>query len=599
MEKEQIAGDAGLPETVPAQLTATAAANGNRPALMYKVDGEWRPTTWAEYRRDVLRAARGLIALGLPPRAGVAILGANRPEWFIADLAAIHAAALPTGIYSTSTLEQCHYVAHHCEAAIVVVENQGLLETILSIRDRLPHLRAIVLMEGASDDPQVHTWAELLRLGDESPEDELTARLAAQKPDDPCTLIYTSGTTGAPKAVTLSHTNLIWTARRTVESFEFSPEDELLSYLPLSHIAEQIVTLHGPLHMGSCSWFAESLDKLGANLKEVRPTIFFAVPRVWEKMQAAIEAVGAKNSPLKKKISRWARAKGLAAGYAEQRGEAPPAFLGLAKKLVFSKVRVALGLDRAAVCACSAAPISLDTLEFFLSLGIPILEVYGMSECTGPGTFSTPDRYRTGRAGFAVPGGKIKVADDGEVMIWGPNVFLGYYKNPEATAETIDADGWIHSGDVGEIDAEGFLKITDRKKELIITSGGKNVAPAPIEAELKTIPVLAQAAVVGDRKNYLAALITLDPERLPAEAEAAGSPARTLEEAATDPILRKRLEEQIEEVNSQLARYEMIRRFTILPGEFTIEGGELTPTMKLKRRVVNEKYAEEIRELYA
>jgi long-subunit acyl-CoA synthetase (AMP-forming) len=599
VEQEHTAGSAGHAETVPAQLAATTRAYGDRPALKYKVGGDWRPITWNEYRRDVLRAARGLVRLGVPAGAGVAIMGANRPEWFIADMAAIHAGALPAGIYSTSTPDQCHYVAHHCEAAVAIVESQGFLDLFLGIRDRLPHLRAIVLMDGAAEVDGVHTWEELLALGDETAESELEARMAAQQANDACTLIYTSGTTGAPKAVTLSHTNLLWTARRTKEAFEFTADDQLLSYLPLSHIAEQIVTLHGPMQVGACSWFAESLDKLGANLKEVQPTIFFAVPRVWEKMQAAIEAVGARNSPLKKKISRWARRKGLAAGYAEQRGERPPAFVGLAKKLVFSKVRVALGLDRAAICACSAAPISLDTLEFFLSLGIPILEVYGMSECTGPATFSTPDRYRTGRAGFAIPGGKLRIAEDGEVLMWGPNVFLGYYKNPEATAETVDSEGWIHSGDVGEIDDDGFLKITDRKKELIITSGGKNVAPAPIEAQLKTIPALALAAVLGDRKNYLAALVTLDPERLPSVAEEAGSPARTLEEAAACPILRAHFEKQIEEVNGGLARYEMIRRFEILPGQFTIEGGELTPTMKLKRRVIKEKYADAIERLYA
>ncbi|MDH3255739.1 MAG: AMP-binding protein, partial [Acidobacteriota bacterium] len=296
---------------------------------------------------------------------------------------------------------------------------------------------------------------------------------------------------------------------------------------------------------------------------------------------------------------RWARGVGLAASYAEQRGDRPPRFHGVARRLVFSKVRERLGLDRAALCATSAAPIALHTLEFFSSLGIPILEIYGMSECSGPGTVSTPDRYRLGKAGFAFPGAEIKVTDEGEICMRGPHVFLGYFKDPEATREALDAEGWLHSGDVGEIDADGFLSITDRLKELIITSGGKNIAPQLIEAKLKAIPAVAVPAVIGDRRKYLTALLTLDPERVEREAEALGSAARDVAEAASCPILRRALEASVERVNSTLASYETVKRFAILPGQFTIEGGELTPTMKLKRRVVSEKYGSEIEALYA
>jgi long-subunit acyl-CoA synthetase (AMP-forming) len=294
----------------------------------------------------------------------------------------------------------------------------------------------------------------------------------------------------------------------------------------------------------------------------------------------------------------WAKRVGLAAGYAEQRGARPPWTLNLARRLVFSKVRQAIGLDRARACVCSSAPISLDTLEFFLSLGIPILEVYGMSECTGPATLSWPEEYRTGRAGKAFGGVELRISADGEVLIRGPHVFMGYYRDDEATRQAIDADGWLHSGDIGDLDAEGFLRITDRKKELIITSGGENIAPARLEAQLKTIPALASVAVVGDRRKYVAALLTLDPERLPAQAKAVGSPARTPAEASRCATFQRWLEHQVERVNRRFARFETIKRFHVLPGQFTVDGGELTPTLKLKRRVILQKYATEIDSLY-
>ena len=588
-----------MPETVLQALERTAREHAGRPAMRVKTGGQWQTTTWKEYREQALLAARGFLRLGLAPNEGVAILAYNRPEWFLADVAAIAAGGLPAGIYTSSTPEQCHYIADHAEAAIAVVENQSYLETFLSIRDRLPKLRAIVLMTGASDTPGVHSWQQLLEMGAGVPEADLRARIEAQKPEDVCTLIYTSGTTGPPKAVALSHHNIVWTAARVAEAYTVSETDDLVSYLPLSHIAEQVVSLHTPMAVGGCSWFAESLEKLRDNLVEVRPHFFFAVPRVWEKMQAGIQAAGAQNSGLKKKIAAWARGVGAEAGRAEQAGRPKPFLYPLAHKLVFSKVRARLGLDRARVCATSTAPIAVETLEFFSSLGIPILEVYGMSECTGPATFSTRDRYRLGSVGFAIPGTELRIAEDGEVLMRGPHVFQGYYKNPEATQETVDEEGWLYSGDIGELSADGFLRITDRKKELLITSGGKNIGPQILEGKLRQIPVVSQAVVVGDRRNYLAALLTLDPQRAPLEAEAAGSPFRTPRELAGCPVFRRHLEQQVEAVNASLARYETIKKFVILPEELSIEAGELTPTMKLKRRIVNQKYAAEIESLYA
>lgn len=584
--------------TVGELFARTAAAHEARPALRFKEAGAWRTATWGEYRERVRRTARALIALGVAPGRGVAIMGFNRPEWFLADLGAIHAGAIPTGIYTTSTAEQVRYIAEHCEAAVVVVEDARYLELFAALRPALPHLRAIVAMEGVATAGDVYAWADFERLGDGVAESELAARLAAQRPDDPATLIYTSGTTGAPKAVMISHRNITWLGAATVEAFALVPDDRFLSYLPLSHIAEQCVSVYMPMVSGGCTAFAESLEKLPENLREVRPTVFFGVPRVWEKIQARMQAAGAEAPWLRRKIVAWARAQGLAGGYAAQQGRPLPPLHGLAKKLVFDKVRERLGLDRARACLTSAAPISLGTLEFFLSLGIPILEVYGMSECTGPATFSLPGRYRTGRAGFAIPGTEVRLAEDGEVWMRGPHVFLGYYKDEAATRETRDAEGWLHSGDIGELDADGFLRITDRKKELLITSGGKNVAPAPIEARLKTIPGVAQAVLVGDRRPYCAALLALDPERVAEVAARAGSPARDVAAAREDAAFRAYLEGEIEKLNATLARYETVRRFALLPAELTIDSGELTPTMKLKRRVVHERHAAAIEELY-
>jgi long-subunit acyl-CoA synthetase (AMP-forming) len=398
----------------------------------------------------------------------------------------------------------------------------------------------------------------------------------------------------------ITHDNATWTARQAVASTGARPKDELISYLPLSHIAEQVVSLFVPLTVGCTTWFAESLDQLGDNLREVRPTLFVGVPRVWEKIQAKMVAAGSQNSGLKKKIAAWARQKGLANGYARQEGKPAPAFFNLAHKLVFSKVHERLGLDRCRLFISTAAPISLDTLEFFMSLDIPITEVYGMSECTGPGTVSLPEpfQYRTGWAGPALPGTEIAVSEVGEVLMRGRHVFKGYFKNDEATRETIDADGWLHSGDVGMIDDKGFLKITDRMKELIITAGGENVPPQVLEGKYKAIPVLNQVVIVGDRRKHMAALFTLDPVKVEATAAQAGSKAGNSVEAAACPQFKAYLQAQVDQINTTLPRAWGIKKFVILPEELSIEGGELTPTMKLKRRVVNTKYAEEIESMY-
>jgi long-chain acyl-CoA synthetase len=582
--------------TVIQLLDETAARHGELPAVRSKRDGVWTTTTWREYREEVRTVARAFIRLGLGPGRAVTILARSRQEWFVADLAAIAAGGLPAGIYTTSTPEQAGYIVKHAEATIVVLEN---FEQWSRLRAVLGGAHAIVLMEGDANEEGVFAWSGLSGLASEVPEDTLRARIAAQRPEDPATLIYTSGTTGTPKGVMLSHRNLTWIARTTAELCGFRPGEEVVSYLPMSHIAEQVLSLHTPLACGMTTSFALSLETLAETLREVRPHLFFGVPRVWEKIAARMQEAGAEAGRLERELVGWARRQGLAGGYAEQAGERTPFLLSFARRLVFDRVRRRLGLDRARICGTSAAPIARETLDYFLSLGIPVLEVYGMSECTGPATVALPGHYRTGKAGTAIPGTEIRIAEDGEILIRGPHVFLGYFKDGAATREALDAEGFLRSGDIGVLDADGFLQVTDRKKELLITSGGKNIAPQVLETRLQQVLGVAHAVAVGDRRNYVAALLTLDASKLGRVAAAAGSPAQSVVEAASCPAFRAFVEREMEKVNAGLARYESIKRFLILPVEFTVDGGELTPTLKLKRQVVARKYAAAIDALYA
>ncbi len=586
-------------KTVMQTFDEAVERSGDGPALRWKTSsGIWKDMSWTEYRAEVHLAARGLIAIGLEPSKGVSIIGFNCRQWLIANLAAIHAGGVPVGVYTTSTPEQCEYVASHSDSNVAVVENATQLEKFLEIRERMPEFKAIVLMNGEHDDPDVYSWSELLERGEATELAELDARIAAQKTEDICTLIYTSGTTGSPKGVMLSHDNMSWTSAAAAASLEIQMGALFLSYLPMSHIAEQVVSHYVPMHVGGCTCFAESMEKLGDNLREIRPHVFLGVPRVWEKIQAKMITAGAQNSGLKKKIATWARDVGLRAIEARERGEAPPLLYGLANKLVFSKVRERLGLDRSRLNVTSAAPISKETLDFFSSLGVLVNEVYGMSECTGPASMSTPEKFRVGWVGWPLPGGEVKIAEDGEVCMRGRNVFKGYYKNPEATAEALDEDGWLHSGDIGVQDGE-FFKITDRKKDLIITAGGENIAPQVIEGKLKNIVWVSQAVVVGDRRKHLAALLTIDEDKFDEVLRQSGSTAETLDEAAADDMVRDWLFKEVQLVNEGLARVQQIKKIRILPQDLSIEGGELTPTMKVKRRIVREKYKAEIEAFYS
>lgn len=589
--------------TVGELFEGTVRTHGDRPALRWKQDGAWQTATWAEYGARARRVARALIALGVEPRRGVAIMSYNRPEWLLADLGAILAGAIPTGIYTTSAREQVIYIARHCEAAVVVVENAAYLELFESLRGDLPQLKAIVVMSGVASRGDVLSWEDFEARGDGVPESALAERLAAQRQDDPCTLIYTSGTTGPPKAVMISHGNVTFLAEVGGPTFAIGPSDRFLSYLPLSHIAEQCISVYMPMVGGSCAYFAESLEKLPENLREVRPTIFFGVPRVWEKFMGRAQARMAELKGTKKRLLDWARGVTLRYHQHLLEGRALPVSLGAqyaaATRLVHAGLKARIGFDRCNIFITSAAPIGREVLDFFASVDIVLREVYGQSEVTGPTTVNTQRHTRLGTLGRPMPGVEVSIADDGEILARGQNICMGYYKEPQATAELIDSKGWLHSGDAGELDAEGYLRVTGRKKEIIVTSGGKKTAPANIEAMLKLIAPVGNALVVGDNRNYLVALLALDPEKTEAFGAARKWPT-TPQGLATHAPFRRYLEEALErEVNPRLSKFETIKKFDVLPNDFTIEGGELTSTMKVRRKVTADKYQARIDALYA
>jgi len=577
-------------------LLDTAGRHPDRAALREKVAGRWRDITWREYAGEVRRVARGLLRLGLRPGDAACIVGANSPEWLIADLAVMALGAVPAPLYPNTTPAGAAYIAGHCGARVLLADSALQLER-LRASGPLQAVEAVQL-KGQPEAAGVHSWAALRALGDQVAESELDACLAALRPERLATLIYTSGTTGPPKGAMLTHRNLVFTAAAGARMLGWGDEEVHLSYLPLSHIAEQILSLHAAVTTGGTVCFAESIEALGENLREVRPTLFLGVPRVWEKIQARIFSAWPKMPPLRRRIADWARGVGEEACHRREAGARLPRTYALADRLVFAGVRQKLGLDRARLCLSSTAPIARGTVEFFASLGILIHEAYGMTECTGPATLSTPDDPRIGSTGRALPATEVRIAPDGEVCMRGGHVFAGYFQDPAATREALDAEGWLHSGDVGELDADGRLHITDRKKDIIITAGGKNVAPQNIEALLKGIPGIAHACVVGDRRRHLTALLTLDRESVATAAGACGSAARSPEALAADPVFRRHVEHALEAINAELARFETIKRFEILADEFTVDGGLLTPTLKLRRKAVVERYADRIEAMY-
>jgi long-chain acyl-CoA synthetase len=582
---------------------------GDTPAMSWKQGGQWRTRSWREHRERVAEAAVGLARLGVGRGDFVAIMATNRPEHVVADQAAVHAGATPSTFYFTLAPEQIGYCAGHCGAKVAVLENRDMLKRWQEIRAELPALRHLVLLEGEVDDgggDGVLTWDQLVADGrealaaDPNAFEELRGRV---RPEDAATLLYTSGTTGPPKGVLLTHRNVLYECSALNRMHGLPKGGSSVSYLPLAHIAERVLSIYGPLTLRSHVWFCPDPAQAVEYVREARPTLFFGVPRVWEKVRAGITAkVAAEENERRRKLAQGAIATALEVVRRRQRGETVPLGMRLRHaaldRLVLAKIRKAIGLDRCTFASSAASPLAVDVAEFFAAIGLPLVEVYGMTETTGVATGNPPDRIKIGTVGPALSGVEVRLADDGEVLVRGPVNTPGYFRQEEATRALVDADGWLHTGDVGELDADGYLRIVDRKKELIITSSGKNISPANIEGLLKEHPLVGQALAYGDDRPYVVALVVLDHEMVPAWAARNGIAAAAAAELAAHERVLQEVQLAVDAANQRLARAEQVKRFEVLPVEWTAESEELTPTLKLRRRIIHAKYAERIDALY-
>jgi long-chain acyl-CoA synthetase len=584
----------------------TAARQPGADALRWRSDdGTWNTITWASYRDRVRNVALGLRSLGFEPGTFGVILARNRPEHVIADLGLVHARGTPVSLYNTLSPEQIAYIANHCGARVAFVEDEAFLEKFLAIRDRLPDLERIVLMDGDASHDWTIGWDEVSEagraLGARDP-DQFDELWRAVKPDDLLTLIYTSGTTGPPKGVMNTHRNVLWDIESLRRMCEFGPADRFVSYLPLAHAADRFLTFWQSIVRGFSISYCPDINQILQILTEVHPTFFGAVPRVWEKLYAGLNAAFAREPDEARKSAvagAFAAARDVVAR--EQRKEEVPAELAAQRERaepVFAAIRAKVGLDEARIFFTGAAPTPVEILEFFAAMGVRISEVWGMSELSAIGTLNPLGAIRIGTIGVTLPGVEAKIEPDGELLVRGGLVMKGYYREPEKTAEALDAAGWLHTGDVATRDEDGYLRIVDRKKELIITAGGKNISPANIESLLKEHQLIGQACVIGDNRAYLTALIVLDQDVAPAWAHARGIEASSVAEIAQHPAVAEEIERAVAAVNQRVSRVENVRRYTILPAEWTAESEELTPTLKLKRRVITAKYADVIESMY-
>jgi long-chain acyl-CoA synthetase len=591
-------------ETLCSKFAATVARLGDKEALVDKgPGGERRAISWNQYRERVRDAALGFHALGIAPKSFGVVLARNRPEYMIADLGLVHAGCTPVGLYNTLAPEQISYIANHCEARVAVVENPAVLAKFR--RSELPRLEHVVLIDGASDEPGVMSLEALMARGravhegDPHVFDKLWHAVA---PDDMVTLIYTSGTTGPPKGVIDVHRNILWVLEAAGRAAPSDERDSTISYLPLAHAADRVLNYYMSLVSGHTVVLCPDLAQLFPTLLEVRPTTFGGVPRIWEKLHAAL------TSGITKEPDAGRRAMVLGAlevarsvVVLEQRGEPVPAELRQKRAMaepIFAAIRARIGFDRLRYTVTGAAPTPHEVLEFFHAIGVRISEVWGMSETGVIATRNPEDRIKLGSIGTALPGIEMRIAPDGELQVRGGMLMRGYYKEPGKTAEAIDPDGWLSTGDVATVDADGYYAIVDRKKELIITAGGKNISPANLEGLLKANPLIGQACVIGDNRAYLTALIVLDGQVAPAWAAARGIAGHSIAELAVHSEVAAEVERAVAAVNERVSRVENIRRWTILPSEWTPESEELTPTLKLKRRIIIDKYARAINDMY-
>jgi long-chain acyl-CoA synthetase len=567
-------------------------------AVTYKdASGQWVSKTYSEVGDIVRRLALGLLELGIEKGDKVSVLANTRPEWTYFDFAALSVGAVVVPIYQTNSPDECQYVLENSDAKAVIVEDAEQLAKVREVRDRCPALEHVVLMTGEADD--AISAAEVAERGAPHDAAEWEERWSSVTPDDICTFIYTSGTTGPPKGCVISHGNYRSMLDMVLDVGALGDDELTYLYLPLAHSFALLIQF-GTVALGATTayWQRDPL-KIMADLAEVKPTYFPSVPRIFEKIYTAATAAAEKAGGMKKAVFNWAVGVGRRMHETERAGREPGFFLRrqyeIADKQVLSKVRNLFG-GRIKLAVSGAAPINPEILRFFDAAGVLIVEGWGMTETSTAATIATAEDFKFGTVGRPFPGCEVKIAEDGEILVKGPNIFQGYYKNPEATAETL-VDGWLHTGDIGEIDSEGYIKITGRKKDIIITAGGKNITPANLEAEIKQHPLVSQCVVIGDRRPYLVALVTLDPEEAAAFAKEHGLAADPEALASNDQI-RAALEAHLEKVNSKFARVEQVKKIEILPHDLSQEGGELTPTMKVKRNVVTDKYAGEIDALY-
>jgi long-chain acyl-CoA synthetase len=593
-------------------LKTTAALYGDLPAYSDR-DGDdpWQTVTWNEFRESALRLAAGFVKLGLKPGERVAMMLPNRYEHVLADQAIVHAGGVPVTFYATLAADQIKYVAGDCDVRIAVLDSASELTRWQPLLEDLPGIIKVIVRDAPAcpaDDEKFMTWTDFVALSDraaqDGPADEVTSRIDAIGSDDPATLLYTSGTTGNPKGVVITHGAILYECTTAEMGGSTQMHVRWVSYLPLAHIAERMFSLYLASYSAGHSYFCHSTTDLVKTVGAVKPTAFFGVPRVWEKIQAGIQSLLTMEQDESRKAA-VAAAMDTGRRYVEacQYGQSPSPELAAqfaeADAKVLGLIKSLLGLGEATVVVSAAAPLPPEVGAFFAGLGMKMLDVYGMTETTGAFTTNTPDAFKLGTVGRAVPGIEVKIAEDGEILARGPLNTPGYLNLPGQTAELLDEDGWLHTGDIGTIDDDGFVSVIDRKKELIITSGGENISPAAVENVLVAHSLIGQALAFGDKRKFVVALLTLDGEVAPAWAKARGIEATSLAELADNDQVLAAVTEAIAEANTQLARVQQVKRWRLLPVEWTAESEELTPTFKLKRRIIHRKYADVIDSLYA